>query len=277
MIANGGGPIGNDRDGVLKPTIDTNGDLTWIGHGDYKTLQCAQDGAFPAWVFYASDGWSAEGTEDLVDARYPWFPTNAAYRGGSYDNGSYSGYHTGVLGCITGSRIQLGGQEFASGAALTSLSFTVNPYIPTVCSATFEIYNKVTGTFPTGASSLTYIDPSEVAHGLFCSYSGITGIDEMSSISYSVTAERAPRYILGKENVHEIKTLSASKEIAFNGWGQSSPILEDPPTSLTFTLGAENNSDVYTDTITGVTIDDSFELPEVGLMSKNFKIRQILV
>jgi len=178
----------------------------------------------------------------------------------------------GFLDCTTGSTISLGGTGFASGAALTSLNFAIQPFSPILCSATFDIYNPVTGTFPTGGSSLN-ISPSKIAHGMYSYYSGIAGISDVQSVGWAVSAERRPRYVIGKNTVHDIKTTKASKRISFEGWGESTALLPQSPSSFIVALGSQTGT-VFIDYITGRTIDNSFSLPNVGLMSKSFSIVQ---
>lgn len=213
---------------------------------------------------------------------------------GSWDNGSSGLYGTGTwttfspaqtgTGSISragyaeaesGSKVYLGGQLFASGAALTSLSFSVQPFNPIICSASFDIYNEATGALGSGQGSVA-IDPSNVAHGFYTYYSGITGINEVSSISFEINMERAPRYVVGLKDVHEIKTLKATKRLSFDGWGPWESTLKDPPTTFLLSLGSQNGA-VYQDTISGATMDESLELPEAGLVSKKFTIIENLL
>ena len=182
----------------------------------------------------------------------------------------------GFMGCLTGSTISFGGQPFASGAALTNLSIGIQPFSPITCSASFDIYNPVTGEFITGTGSFS-IHPKNVAHGLYSTYSGVfTNVDEVESINITYSAERVARYEIGKKNVNRIDTKQVQKTIEFAGYGRSET-LEQPTLPFTITLGSENQSNIYTDTVSGVLIDDSFAIPNVGIISKQVKIVQNIV
>ena len=234
-------------------------------------------------IGYWSSGNNVFGTHDY--ATYEAFLTVNLEE--FYDSGlnlfvigtSQSGVGTvtrrGFLDCMTGSTISLGGQKFASGAALTYLGFSMEPFSPVLCNATFEIYNPISSSFPSGNSSLS-IDPANIAHGLYSYYSGVTGISEVSSINWELTAERAPRYVVGERNVHEIKTTKAYKRMSFEGWSDSSQVIPDPPDQFIISLGSSAGT-VYLDSISGTTTNGSFNLPDVGIMSKNFTIVQNLL
>jgi len=254
--------------GTMRPHVGLTGDLVWMGLGDYHSAKILYDWDSDSWLYTGTNGVELYG--DIIQSDRPWGD------GGGFETDGYFVNRTGHMGALTGSSIQLGGQYFADGAALTDLSLSISPFAPIICSAKFDIYNKVTGTFPSGSTS-QIIDPNEVAHGMYSSYSGVTGISEMGSISLQFSAERAPRYSLGSDAVQIIKTAKATKQVSFEGWGQSTPILEDAPSSLVITLGSANNSNMFTTLITGATMDDSFDLPTVGIMSKRFKITQNLV
>jgi len=235
-------------------------------HGDYHTYKLLYD--------------SASGTHYIWRdgvKKIEW--QSGLYGTGTWNSitGSNSGAGKvsirGFAGCSTGSLIQLNNQAFASGVTLKALSFPLQPFSPIVASADFEIYNPVTGIFPSQGTPQSGISPSSMAHGMFSSFSGITGISDMEEVSWAVNIERVPRYVVGQKNVHDIRTLRASKDLNFKGWGKSSPVLENTPTSISINLGSENGS-VFADTVSGKVIDDSFDLPAVGIMAKNFRIIQ---
>jgi hypothetical protein len=253
--------------GIMTPYLDANDNLKWGGHSSYHTAKMENNGG--AWAYTTSDGFTSTSDSSPATQIFPWSI------GGGFDGLDYYAYRTGSLGCVTGSTIQLGGTNFASGAALTSLGFSFSPFSPILCKASFDIFNEVTGTFPESGSNLG-ITASDIAHGMFSSFSGVTGISEVESLSWNVSATRIPRYVVGKKNVKEIATTVAKKEVSFQGWGQSTQILEDPPTSLTISIGSQGGT-FFTDTVSGLTRDDSFDLPEVGIMSKNFSIDQNLI
>jgi len=181
----------------------------------------------------------------------------------------------GTLGVFTGSNISLGNTSFASGAALTSLGFSISPFNPVECQAEFDIYNPVTGTFSASGGNIS-ITPASIAHGMFSYYSGVTGISDVSSISWSIQAERIPRYVVGKKNVHEIKTAKAIKTLSFQGWGASTPVLETAPETFVVSLGSEGGS-IFTDIVSGSVMDESFDIPSAGIMAKNFTIIENLL
>ena len=194
----------------------------------------------------------------------------------AWDPDYLSGIQHGFMGCLLVSTISLGGQDFASGAALTSLTIDIQPFSPIICSASFEIYNEVTGQFNSGASSLS-IDPRNIAHGLYSTYTGaFTNVEEVRNIKLTYSANRIPRYELGKKHASQIHTSTATKVVDFAGYGRSAT-LEEPNIPFTITLGSQNQSNIFTDTVSGIIIDDSFAIPNVGIVSKQVKIIQNMV
>jgi hypothetical protein len=252
---------------MMRPTVSGN-DIVWRGVDEWHTARCWPNGGGPFFDYRDTDGTSYEGP-DLGTYDWPWENT--------WETGSIDVSRQGKLGCVSGSEIKIGTGLFASGAALTSLEFTIQPFMPVVCSASFEIYNPVTGTWDSSTTTTAGLDPSEIAHGLYSSVnSNQKGIDDYEAVTWRVTAERVPRYVVGKKDVHEIKTVKAVKEVSFRGWGSPAAPLADFSSTMTLNLKSRNRT-VYTDSLSGRVIDDSFELPEAGLMSKNFRIVEIMV
>lgn len=250
--------------GVLDPDLSQgaifrvrkdNAGLIWEWDENYHTFFYKNN------IFYR-DGIQVGSSESQTI--YPW--ENPAY--------SFFFERYGYLGCVTGSTIKLGDSNFASGAALTSFSFNFSPFEVIEFKADFDIYNEVNQVFETGGLGLN-VDPDEIAHGFSSTFSGVNNIEELQSISYSIRADRVPRYVVGKKDVYEIKTTKAQKEVSFQGWGRSENLLEDP-SALKITLKSQNGT-VFEDTVQGKIIDESFEIPNVGIMSKNFRIIQNLV
>ena len=194
---------------------------------------------------------------------------------GALESGTGEVSRAGTLGALTGSTIYLGGNPFASGAALTSLSFAISPFSPVICNASFDIFNPVTGAFTSGEGSIS-ISPTSLAHGMFSYYSGVTGISDVQEISWEIVAERVPRYVIGKKNVYEIKTSRAVKTLNFRGWGPSTPVLQDAPDTFIVSLGSQAG-EVFSDTVSGEVGDESFDVPGAGLMSKSFTIIENLL
>lgn len=242
-----------DVGAIFKPRKDGDG-LIWEWDSDYHTFFIKDDLYMDSSIVETNAGPDAA----------PWQ--------GSFEDVIIQRY--GHLGCVAGSTIKLGDSNFASGAALTSFSFNFSPFEPIEFKADFDIYNEVNATFETGGLGLD-VDPNEIAHGFSSTFSGVNNIEELQSISYSIRAERIPRYVAGKKDVYEIKTIKVQKEVSFQGWGRSQNILEDPD-QLKITLKSQNST-VFEDTISGKIIDESFEIPNVGIMSKNFRIIQNLV
>jgi hypothetical protein len=242
-----------DINSIFKVRKDGNG-LIWEWDSDYHT-------------FFIKDDIYMDGSmvdQNFNSEEYPW------------DKNLFSSQilRHGHLGCVTGSTIKLGDSNFASGAALTSFSFNFSPFEVIEFKADFDIYNEVNQVFETGGLGLS-VDPDEIAHGFSSTFSGVNNIEELQSINYSIRADRVPRYVVGKRDVYEIKTTKAQKEVSFQGWGRSENLLEDP-SALKITIKSQNGT-VFEDTISGKIIDESFEIPNVGIMSKNFRIIQNLV
>ena len=244
-----------DVNSIFKPRKDGN-ELIWEWDSDYHTFYIKND--------LYMDGQVVR--NNSIDLQLPW---EVVY-------GDVLIQRHGYLGCVTGSTIKLGDSNFASGAALTSFSFNFSPFEPIEFKADFDIYNEVTAIFDKDSLAVD-VNPNEIANGFSSTFSGIDNIEELQSISYSIRAERIPRYVAGKKDVYEIKTLKAQKEVSFQGWGKSEKLLENPdPNQLKITLKSQNGI-VFEDFIEGEEIDESFEIPNVGIMSKNFRIIQNLV
>lgn len=269
-------PILNLLSGIDAEVYEASGGMTdFIGiYSPYNTGEVyvqKQGSHFLNYIWWSGgDSWAASRPNgQWVDSE-----TSADI----YDN-SFTGLQirrAGYMGCLTGSIISLGGTAFASGAALNGLTINITPFAPIACQASFDIYNEVTGQFTSGQGSIN-IHPNNVAHGLYSTYSGIfTNVDEVTSIKLSYSAQREPRFEYGKKHISRIDTLSVTKTVEFNGYGRSET-LKEPTLPLTITLGSANQSNIFTDTISGIIMDDSFDLPNVGIISKSVRVVQNMV
>ena len=105
-----------------------------------------------------------------------------------------------------------------SGAYLSDYSINISPYKPVEFAATFKIYSGFQQETSTGSFKT---DPVEFANGAYTELINFNknniGLDFPTDISYSISCERMPNYVIGHEYPQGVRHGKVTKNISVRG------------------------------------------------------------
>jgi hypothetical protein len=120
---------------------------------------------------------------------------------------------TGDISCSG----EFGGISF-SGAYLTDYSVNISPYLPVSFSADFVIFSGYKNELSTGAFTSNSLELANGAHSDISNFNyNNIGLDNPTSISYSVSCERVPNHEIGNEFSSNVRLGSVVKNLSIEG------------------------------------------------------------
>lgn len=120
---------------------------------------------------------------------------------------------TGNLPC-SGS---FGGIKF-SGAYLTQYSININPYLPVLVNATFDIFSGYSSSLSSSSLESSSIDIANGAKTELLNIDSVNiGMDNPVSISHSITCERVADHTIGSEYASSVRLGAVVRNINLNG------------------------------------------------------------